>query len=113
MERPEPEVWIEPAATRVRDPRSGRSVWLAGMVTGGRYEDDALVFEVTFHPEHAEADRAGILEALEVNLRDLGWMIRRPRKTARLRVACGVSRLLTNQMTRRYNSRSVRPETVA
>jgi ATP-binding protein involved in chromosome partitioning len=64
---------LQPAATRVRDPLSGRSVWLAGIVQPAAIVDGALALRLRFKPEHAAADRVAIAEALIANLRGLGW----------------------------------------
>ncbi len=69
----DPTALVEPAATRVRDPFSGRSVWLAKMVRNPRMEADTLCLELVFRPEHEERDRQGIEEALVQNLRGLGF----------------------------------------
>jgi ATP-binding protein involved in chromosome partitioning len=63
---------VQPAATRVRDPRSGRSVWLAGLVKNARMDGEALRFDLVFTPDHARDDRRAIEEALLGNLRGLG-----------------------------------------
>jgi ATP-binding protein involved in chromosome partitioning len=64
---------LEPAATRVRDPVSGRSVWLAGLVQDARVEDGALRFNLVFQAAHDPAARDAIVGALAANLRELGW----------------------------------------
>ena len=49
---------LEPAATRVRDPRSGRSVWLAGLIKNARlHDDDTLRFTLETTPAHSPDDR--------------------------------------------------------
>lgn len=64
---------LQPAATRVRDPVSGRSVWLAGMVRDPHVHDGALEFGLVFGADHSAADRAAIQEALAQNLKGLGF----------------------------------------
>jgi ATP-binding protein involved in chromosome partitioning len=64
---------VQPAATRVRDPLTGRSVWLAGMVRNARRKGADLVYDLHFEPAHAIADRQGIQAAIEQNLRGLGF----------------------------------------
>ncbi len=59
---------LEPAATRVRDPLTGRSVWLAGLVQDARIEGDTLRFTLACKKEHGVDDRARIREALLRNL---------------------------------------------
>jgi ATP-binding protein involved in chromosome partitioning len=47
---------LEPAATRVRDPLSGRSIWLAQMIQSPNLEGDTLSFQLVGQPQHeAEA----------------------------------------------------------
>lgn len=64
---------LEPAATRVRDPVSGRSAWLAGVVSNPRMDGDTLAFDVAFKPEHDDATRKTLLQAVVANLRFLGF----------------------------------------
>jgi ATP-binding protein involved in chromosome partitioning len=64
---------LEPAATRVRDPHSGRSVWLAGLIQGARIEGETLQFTLAARPEHKTEDLARMREALLRNLEELGW----------------------------------------
>jgi ATP-binding protein involved in chromosome partitioning len=69
----DPIALMQPAATRVRDPLTGRSVWLAGMVRNPRRKGDDLVYDLWFEAAHAVADRQGIQAAIEQNLRGLGF----------------------------------------
>lgn len=69
----DPVTLLEPAATRVRDPVTGRSLWLAGMVRQGRVRDGALHFDVVFTAAHGPTDRTAIVEALTANLKGLGF----------------------------------------
>ena len=64
---------LEPAATRVRDPISGRSTWLAGMITDAALVDDTLSFTLQCTRKHSEADRSRLREALLLNLEGIGW----------------------------------------
>ena len=64
---------LEPAGTRVRDPVTGRSVWLAGLIRNARTKDGDLHFDLVFTAAHGPMDRRGIAEALEANLRGLGF----------------------------------------
>ena len=64
---------LEPAGTRVRDPISNKSVWLAGMLTDGRVEDNALKFNFEFTAHLSRDDRARMVEALTHNIREHGW----------------------------------------
>ena len=34
--QPEAQAILEPAGTRIRDPRTGRSLWMAGILSDGR-----------------------------------------------------------------------------
>jgi ATP-binding protein involved in chromosome partitioning len=73
-EKVDPTVLLQPAATRVRDPVSGRSVWLAGMVQEARERGDGdLQYELAFDAGHTPHDRKGIPAAIEENLRGLGF----------------------------------------
>jgi len=65
---------LEPAATRVRDPRSGRSVWLAGLISEERLlDDDTLRFTLRTTREHSQADRDNMTANLERQLAAVGW----------------------------------------
>jgi ATP-binding protein involved in chromosome partitioning len=64
---------IEPAATRVRDPLSGRSVWLAGLVQDAKIDGDTLRFVLAVKKEHSPDDRQRMKEALIRNLVERGW----------------------------------------
>ena len=66
---------LEPAATRVRDPLSGRSIWLAGMVKDARLSDDEdqLVFTLQTTRQHSADDRAKIKATLLRNIERVGW----------------------------------------
>ena len=46
---------LEPAATRVRDPLSGRSIWLAGLIQNARFENNTLRFVLAINRTHPEA----------------------------------------------------------
>jgi ATP-binding protein involved in chromosome partitioning len=70
----DPTQLLQPAATRVRDPLSGRSVWLAGMVRNGRKKGEGdLVYDLWFEADHGVDDRQSIQAAIEQNLRGLGF----------------------------------------
>lgn len=69
-----PTALLQPAATRVRDPISGRSVWLAGMVRNARVKGDGdLAYDLVFDARHTPEDRAAIAKAIEENLKGLGF----------------------------------------
>jgi ATP-binding protein involved in chromosome partitioning len=70
---PEARALLEPAGTKVRDPISNRSIWLAGLLTEGQVQDDKLTFAVDFSKAHKRDDRARIVEALLSNLRGTGF----------------------------------------
>jgi len=72
-EAPDPLLYLQPAATRVRDPATGRSVWLAGMVRNARSDPDKLTFEIWFSEAHGKADRRAIEQAIVENLRGEGY----------------------------------------
>ncbi len=65
--------YLEPAATRVRDPLSGRSVWLAGLITEPRIEGEILRFVLAVKAEHSPDDRQRMKEALLRNIEEKGW----------------------------------------
>ena len=69
----DPVALLQPAATRVRDPVSGRSVWLASMVQNGRRKGDDLVYDLHFTHDHDLHSRQAIPQAIEGNLRQLGF----------------------------------------
>ena len=69
----DPIALLQPAATRVRDPVSGRSAWLAGLVQNARVKGDDLHFDLVFDPRHTPDDRKRIQAAIEENLRSLGF----------------------------------------
>ena len=64
---------VEPAATRVRDPVSGRSVWLAGIVTDPKVTEGGLVLGMKWDEDHTADDRGGIEAALRANLKAAGF----------------------------------------
>jgi ATP-binding protein involved in chromosome partitioning len=64
----DPRTLLEPAATRVRDPLTGRSVWLAGLVQDARVDGDTLRFTLACKPGHSADDRARMREAVVRNL---------------------------------------------
>ncbi len=64
---------LEPAATRVRDPVTGRSVWLAKLIREASLDKDELSFVLAMQPGHSDADAERIEEALRRNLVDIGF----------------------------------------
>ena len=66
---------LEPAATRVRDPRSGRSIWLAGLVTNAHFVNEStLRFTLSTTSQHTGTDREKMAANLRRQLARLGWM---------------------------------------
>lgn len=63
---------LQPAATRVRDPLTGRSIWLAGIVQQAKLDKGRLAFDLVWSPQHSAADRDAIRDALLRHLVDLG-----------------------------------------
>ena len=43
---------LEPAATRVRDPISGRSIWFSQMIHNATLQDNTITFEIHYTAEH-------------------------------------------------------------
>src|SRR5688500_7371578 len=72
-EEVDPTTLVEPAATRVRDPLSNSSVWLAKMVRNVRMQDGKLRFDLVFQSGHSRDDRKSIEAAIITNLRGLGY----------------------------------------
>ena len=64
---------LEPAATRIRDPQTGRSVWMAGLIKNGRLEGDVLSFSVELTDAHTDEEGQRIQAALVQNLRSVGF----------------------------------------
>ncbi|MFZ5480989.1 MAG: Mrp/NBP35 family ATP-binding protein [Myxococcota bacterium] len=64
----DPRTLLEPAATKVRDPLSGRSVWLAGLVQDAKIDDGTLRFTLVCKPGHSADDRLRMREALLRNV---------------------------------------------
>lgn len=69
----DPAALIEPAATRVRDPVSGRSVWLAKMIAAHRVTKGGLELQIRWDEDHEPDDRAAIEGGLRKNLAALGF----------------------------------------
>ena len=65
---------LQPAATQVRDPLTGRSVWLAGMVRNVRRKGEAdLVYDLHFEGAHTVEQRQQLPAQIEAKLRELGF----------------------------------------
>lgn len=69
----DPLTLLEPAATRVRDPLTGRSIWLAGMVQDARMDGETLRCTLVVTKEHSADDRQRMREAMVRNLVERGW----------------------------------------
>ena len=69
----DPIALLEPAATQVRDPATGRSVWLAGLIRNAKVDSGKLKFDLVFSQAHTRDDRRGIEAAVIANLRGLGF----------------------------------------
>lgn len=64
---------LEPAATRVRDPLSGRSVWVSQMIHDAQLDGDVLRFTLACREEHGPEDRDRMRSALERRIEAVGW----------------------------------------
>ena len=63
---------IEPAASRVRDPKSGRSIWMAKLIQQASLIEDKLSITLSLS-EHTEEEQQRIIEALRAQLGNVGW----------------------------------------
>jgi len=64
---------LEPATTRIRDPLSGRSVWMAGMITDGQVTEDSLSCSIKLKAGHTDQDGIRIRTAILKNIEELGF----------------------------------------
>ena len=64
---------LEPAATRIRDPLTGRSIWLAQMIQSPSLEGDTLSFTLAAQPGHEEEALARIEQALIRQIAETGF----------------------------------------
>jgi ATP-binding protein involved in chromosome partitioning len=64
---------LEPAATRIRDPISGRSVWMAGLIKDSSMEGDALRFTLALQDQHSQEDEKRLQSALLSQIKKLGF----------------------------------------
>ena len=65
---------LQPAATQVRDPLSGRSVWLAGMIRNVRKKgSNDLVYDLHFEAGHTVEQRQTIQTAIAEKLQGFGF----------------------------------------
>jgi ATP-binding protein involved in chromosome partitioning len=65
--------YLEPASTRVKDPQTGRSVWLAGMVSDARIEGTSIKYNLSFGAGYSSESRSDIQSEIKSNLEKLGW----------------------------------------
>ena len=64
---------LEPAATRIRDPLTGRSLWMAGMIAEPHLEGDVLHFSLVLQPTHSAEDQTRLEAALTSQITQLGF----------------------------------------
>jgi len=69
----EAQSYLEPAATQVRDPVSGRSVWLAGMVKEAVIDRGSLKYVLQFDARHTPESRQEIQERIRTGIEAMGW----------------------------------------
>jgi ATP-binding protein involved in chromosome partitioning len=65
---------LEPAATRVRDPLSGRSVWISQMIHDAKIDGEVLRFTLACSTDHSPEDRDRMRAALERQIAAIGWV---------------------------------------
>ena len=63
---------VEPAASRVRDPKSGRSIWMAKIIQEASLVEDSLSVTLSLS-EHSEEEQQRIVEAFRTQLSNIGW----------------------------------------
>ena len=71
--QPEAQAIIEPAATRVRDPRTGRSLWMSKVITEGSLSEDTLEVTLSCHPDHSDVQMQTMREGLIQQIKTVGW----------------------------------------
>ena len=64
---------LEPAATRIRDPLTGRSIWMAGMIQDAIFEEDTLRFDLILQPQHTVEDGKRLQHTLVQQIEQLGF----------------------------------------
>ena len=64
---------IEPAASRVRDPVSGRSIWFSKMLQNLKLEEDTILLDIYYTKEHTEQMQENIEQNLQKKLIEIGW----------------------------------------
>ena len=73
MSQHEAHAVLEPAATRVRDPLTGRSVWSAGLIKDARIDGDTLRFTLQCADKHSDTDRERMRAGLLRHILTAGW----------------------------------------
>ena len=73
MSNTEAHAILEPAATRVRDPKSGRSIWVAGLIQDAKISDTELSFTLQCHPDHSEEQIKHMHQNLIRQITEMGW----------------------------------------
>ena len=63
---------LEPAASRVRDPLSGRSIWMAKLISSASLTEENLSVTLSF-TTHSEEEQQRVVEALRNQLSSIGW----------------------------------------
>lgn len=64
---------LEPAATRIRDPLTGRSIWMSGLIVDSTLEGSSLSFTLALKTGHSDEDAERIQGALLNNLKQVGF----------------------------------------
>ena len=64
---------LEPAATRIRDPLTGRSIWMAGMIKNAELNGDDLHFDLILQPQHSVADEQRLHATLVQQIKNMGF----------------------------------------
>ena len=57
---------LEPAATRVRDPISGRSIWFSNMIKQPALQDHTIMFEMHYTPEHTPQMKESVYSLISI-----------------------------------------------
>ena len=64
---------IEPAATRVRDPKTGRSIWMAKLIVEAKITDNTIKIGIRFSQNHTETEQERIIQSLSGQIQKIGW----------------------------------------
>lgn len=73
MSQHEAHAVLEPAATRVRDPLTGRSIWSAGLIRDARLDGETLRFTLQCAEGHSDSDRERMRTGLLRHIVTAGW----------------------------------------